>query len=68
MLLPAVSQQSVCVCFTRLLRGRRAGGLPRGSQSEGGEHGRRGADGDGGPAVWDEGEGPDHDHDFLAHF
>lgn len=44
-------------CPPRLLRGRRTGGLPRRAQSEGGQHGRRGPHGDGGSAVWDEGEG-----------
>lgn len=46
-----------CASSPRLLRGRRAGGFPRRPQSEGGQHGRRGPHGDGGPAVRDEGEG-----------
>lgn len=41
----------VRVLFLRLLRGRRAGGFSRGSPSKSWKHGRRGTDGDGGPAV-----------------
>lgn len=59
-----------CASSPRLLRGRRAGGFPRRPQSEGGQHGRRGPHGDGGPAVWDEGEGAEawgNPHRFLHH-
>lgn len=59
-----------CASSPRLLRGRRAGGFPRRPQSEGGQHGRRGPHGDGGPAVRDEGEGAEawgNPRRFLHH-